>query len=85
MLYDLRSLKGQPNVADLKGYMERDARRPAGETRPRGPVAILTSDQVIFGIACTYAALGRSSMMIEVFRDWADADHWLIAHTNLEF
>jgi hypothetical protein len=83
VLYDLRSLKGHPNVTDLKAYMERDAQPPAGENGPRGPVAILTFDPDVYSIACTYKALGRSSMTIEVFRDWTEADHWLVAHTSL--
>jgi hypothetical protein len=83
VLYDLRSLKGHPNVADLKAYMERDVQPPAGETRPRGPIAILTADPIVYGLACTYAALARSTMTIQVFRDWPDADHWLIAQTSL--
>ena len=83
VLYDLRSLKGSPNVADLKGYMERDSQPPVGERRARGPVAILTADPIVYGLACTYAALGRSTMAIQVFRDWTEADHWLVAQTSL--
>jgi hypothetical protein len=83
VLYDLRSLQGHPNVSDLKAYMERDSQPPAGESRPRGPVAILTPDPIVYGIACTYAALGRPTITIEVFRDWNDADRWLVAHTSL--
>ena len=56
--------------------MELDVQRPVGESRPRGPVAILTSDPAVYALACTYAALGRSTMTIEVFRDWTEADAW---------
>jgi hypothetical protein len=77
VLYDLRLLKGYPAVADLKAYMERDAQRPVDESKPRGPVAIVTADPNVYAIACTYAALGRSTMTIEVFRDWSEAQTWL--------
>jgi hypothetical protein len=83
VLYDLRTLKGHPNITDLKAYMERDAQPPPDETRRRGPIAILTADPVVYGIACTYKALGRSSMTIEVFRDWIEADQWLVAQTSV--
>jgi hypothetical protein len=83
VLYDLHSLQGHPDIADLKVYIERDSQPPTGESWPRGPVAILTSDPIVYGIACTYAALGRSTMTIQMFRDWTDADQWLIAQTSL--
>jgi hypothetical protein len=83
VLYDLRLLNGSlPNVAHLRTHMEMDVQRPGGESRPRGPVAILTADPTVYSLACTYAALGRSTMAIEVFRDWAEADAWLIANTK---
>jgi hypothetical protein len=85
VLYDLRLLQGFPLNADLRAHMERDAAPPPGESQPRGPVAIVAADAIIYRSACTYAALGRSAgMSIEVFRDWAEAEAWLAARTNRE-
>jgi hypothetical protein len=57
MLYDLRGMTGVPSVADLRQFMSEAART----TRPRGPLAILATDPVIYGRACTYATLGRAN------------------------
>ena len=83
VLYDLRSLISQPSISDLKAYMERDVQVPDGEKRRRGPIAILAPNPIVYGIACTYAAMGRSKMSIEVFRDWKEADGWLTAQTSM--
>jgi hypothetical protein len=45
--------------------------------RPRGPVAIVATDSVIYDRACAYAALGRSTLTIEVFRALDEAERWL--------
>ena len=82
VLYDLRTMQGYPDVTDLKRYMERDAQTPAGEQRPRGPIAILTTDPILYGLACTYAALGPPTMKIAVFRDGIEADQWLVGGTS---
>jgi hypothetical protein len=86
VLYDLRQLRGLlPAIADLKAHMERDAQRPIESSEPRGPVAIVTPDPIVYDIACTYAAIGRATMMtIQVFRDRTDAETWLTAQTNRE-
>jgi hypothetical protein len=83
VLYDLRILRGHPALADLKAHMAQDAQPPSGEGQSRGPVAIVTTDPIVYGSACTYAALGRStSMTIEVFHDWTEAEGWLAANTS---
>jgi hypothetical protein len=83
VLYDLRLMRGDPILADLKAHMEVDAALPAGESRPRGPVAIVAADPIVYSSACSYAALGRSTnITIEVFREWAEAETWLAAHTS---
>jgi hypothetical protein len=86
VLYDLRQLQGLlPAIADLKAHMERDAQRPVEASQPRGPVAIVTLDPIVYGIACKYAAMGRATnMTIEVFRDRTEAETWLTAQTNRE-
>jgi hypothetical protein len=62
------------------------ARRPAQflseaerTTQPRGPLAILATDAVIYGRACRYAALTRATLTVEVFRDLDKAEEWLTA------
>ena len=54
----------------------------ARTTEPRGPVALLATDPVIYGRACTYAALTRSTLTVEVFRDLDKAEEWLTAQAK---
>jgi hypothetical protein len=61
---------------------EEAATHPSAERR-RGPVAILVTDPKMYGVACTYAALGLSKLTMRVFRDFDDADLWLAAETSL--
>jgi hypothetical protein len=58
--------------------MSEVAERQRGQG-PRGPVAILATDPILYGRACTYAALRRSSETIEVFRALDEAEPWLTA------
>jgi hypothetical protein len=81
VLYDLRDLAGHPTIGDLKKFMSAEAPPPdAQQETPRGPFAILVTDPVLYSAACTYRALGRSTLTIEVFRDYAEADAWLKTH-----
>ncbi len=61
MLYDLRGLTGEPSIADLRQFMSEAAQT----TRPRGPLAIVASDPIIYMRACTYATLGRATLTVE--------------------
>jgi hypothetical protein len=72
MLYDLRGLTGEPSIADLRQFMSEAART----NRPRGPLAILASDPVIYARACTYAALGSATLTVGVFRDLDKAEEY---------
>ena len=57
-------------------------RCPAARTaQSRGPLAILGIHPAIDARACTYAALGRSTLTIEVFRALDEAERWLTAAT----
>src|SRR6202049_1723270 len=78
MLSDLRGITGEPAIDDLRQFLSEAART----TEPRGPVALLATDPVIYGRACTYAALTRSTLTIAVFRDWAEAEQWLTANAE---
>ena len=72
-LYDLRGMTGHPTSADLRQSMSLAAQAD----QPRGRVAVVTADPVMYRRACTYAALGRSMMTMEVFRDVDEAERWL--------
>jgi hypothetical protein len=74
MLSDLRGMTGEP----ARQFMSEAERT----TQPRGPVAILATDPVIYGRACTYAALTRATLTIEVFRDLDKAEQWLTAQAK---
>jgi hypothetical protein len=41
--------------------------------------ALLATEATLYGRLCTYAALGRSTLTIEVFRDVNEAEQWLTA------
>jgi hypothetical protein len=79
VLYDLRGLIGQPTVGELKQFMDAEALPAAGEQplQPRGPIAFLVTEPALYEKACTYRALGRGKLEIEVFRDYEEADSWL--------
>ncbi len=81
LFVDMRLMTGRPTIEDLREVMGQATSQRRGEGR-RGPVAILAIDPVLYSVACSYAALGRSKLTIEVFRDWNEADHWLIEHAS---
>jgi hypothetical protein len=81
MLFDLRGMTGEPTIAELRQIMnESVARRPG--TGARGPVAILAIDPALYGRMCTYAALRRATLTIEVFRYLDRAEEWLTTQLN---
>jgi hypothetical protein len=64
MLYDLRGMTGKPSIADLRQFMSE-----APQThRPRGPLAVVATDPVIYGRACMYATLGSATLTVGAFR-----------------
>jgi hypothetical protein len=78
MLSDLRGMTGKPAIDDLRQFLSEAART----TEPRGPLALLATDPVIYGRACTYAALARATLTVEVFRNLDEAEQWLTAQTK---
>jgi hypothetical protein len=54
----------------------------AQTSRPRGPLAIMATDPVSYGRACTYATLGRATLTVEVFRDTDKTEQWLTAQAK---
>jgi len=44
---------------------------------------LLATDPALYGRLCTCAALGRSTTLtIEVFREWDEAEQWLTAQAK---
>src|ERR1700736_3060844 len=76
MLFDLRRMTGEPTIDELRQIMSQSAARQPG-TGVRGPVAILATDSALYGRMCTYAALRRATLTIEVFRYLDRAEEWL--------
>ena len=76
-LYDVRGLTGTPTVKELRLFSSLDTQH-----RPHGPEAILTRDPILYALACTYAALGGSTLSIQVFRESHEAEQWLAAQAN---
>jgi hypothetical protein len=81
MLFDMRRMTGHPTLADLREIMGQAASHRPTEP-PRGPVALLVTDPILYGVACTYAALGHSKLTIQVFRNLDEADLWLATETS---
>jgi len=73
VLYDLRGMTGEPTIAELRQALAQSAQTH----RRRGPIAILATDLALYDRACTYAALGYSTLTVGVFRDLDEAGEWL--------
>jgi hypothetical protein len=81
LLYDLRHMTDHPTVAELRAVLDEAAARGAGEG-PRGPVALVATDPILYGTLCAYAALGQLKLNVQVFHDHNDAAAWLAAETR---
>jgi hypothetical protein len=75
LLYDLRGMTGAPTIAELRQAFTQSAQTH----RRRGPIAILATDPALYDRACTYVALGYSTLTVGVFRDLDEAEQWLTA------
>jgi hypothetical protein len=79
MLYDSREDTSAPSSADLRAVVDVVGRHIA-QLGPRGPVAIVTSQPMNYGMARMYSTLGEPvHINVEVFRELADAEAWLDA------
>jgi hypothetical protein len=78
ILYDVRGWTGPPSISDLRVFMSEEASNISREG-PRGPIAILATEPIMYNMACTYAVLGRPILNIKVFRDRAEAEAWLMS------
>jgi len=77
VLVDLRLMTGEPTIRDLGPIMQITADAGSGADSTRGPVAIVATNPVIYGISCAYAAMSKPKGRAEVFRDREDAERWL--------
>jgi hypothetical protein len=80
ILYNAQGLTTVPTVADARQYLT--AEMSVLGTDSRGPIAIVVSDPTTYNVACSYAALGRGRLNVEVFRDRGDAEAWLTSHAT---
>ena len=75
-LYDLRRMTGRPSFDYLRDLVANAASFiPHGETR--GPVAFLTADPVLSGIAASFVDFEGTTANIKVFREIGPAEVWL--------
>src|SRR5713101_5171433 len=63
LLYDLRAVIGYPTIEDLRQIMNH-VEQSAPAERHRGPVAIVATNPILYGMLCTYAALARSTLTV---------------------
>lgn len=75
-LYDLTKVIGHPTVDDLKRFIQEELKNTPMEG-PRGPIALVATDDAVYRMACTYAVLGRHRLQIGVFTDRMEAERWL--------
>jgi hypothetical protein len=51
--------------------------KPRPGEPPRGPVAVVSTNPVIYGSASLYAAMVSAHTTVSIFRDRDEADAWL--------
>ena len=82
MLYDSRRVSSVASQTDVRAALKHvdTLSRTYGR---RGPVAFVTTVPAAYGMVRMYSTLaGQLQQAVEVFRDIADAEHWLEAHTR---
>lgn len=75
VLYDLRLMTSEPTRETLDEFAALTKPRP-GEPH-RGPVAVVSTNPVMYGLACLYAAMVKAHATVSIFRDRDEADAWL--------
>ena len=71
-----------PTVADLREVASNVIARESTKG-PRGPVAILATDAAHYTLACAYAAVRKSTRLVQVFRVPDEAEQWLTLKLEL--
>jgi hypothetical protein len=75
ILYDTYELTGMPTLTELQMVVDRVQIMAAA--RPRGPVAVVTADVMVYEIAQVYAGRLGGKVNVAVFRTLDEARVWL--------
>ena len=75
ILYDTHDLTGTPTMTELQMIVDRVQSMSA--QRPRGPVAVVTSDPTVYDMAQVYATRLEGKVSVAVFRSLDEAGQWL--------
>jgi hypothetical protein len=77
LLHDARAITWIPSVPDIRRLLSHI--EAITRTRgPRGPVALITANDALFGMTRMYSVLGQDiALTVEVFRDPLQAERWL--------
>jgi hypothetical protein len=75
VLYDLRRMTTGPSRETLAEFAA--LTKPRLGEPPRGPVAVVSTNPVIYGSACLYAAMVNAHTTVSIFRERDEADAWL--------
>ena len=75
-LIDCRNATTSVSAAQIRRLAAERKKVDARQRRP-GPVAVVATDNVFFGMLRMYNALTDTIRPIEVFRDAQAAEHWL--------
>jgi hypothetical protein len=81
LLFDTLGMTGHPTIEDVREFLTFESKTDS-QLRPRGPLALLSTDVNLYATACMCAALGGTKRKVEVFRDRDEADTWLAAQTG---
>jgi len=77
LLHDARAITWIPSVTDIRrllSHIEAITRT----TGSRGPVALITANDALFGMTRMYSVLGQDiALTVEVFREPLQAERWL--------
>ena len=84
-LVDCRGVRVNFNIPDNRHLAAANAREGDAQGSPphsRGKVAIVTGDEMSFGVASQFAAFSElQGITVAVFRDMHAAEHWLAVPT----
>ena len=78
LLWDLRQMSGRPTTNDLWSFSSAYAHDPQGSSRPRGPIAVVTTDDEMYRSACLYVVMAKPRLHIDVFKQIDEAEQWLV-------
>jgi hypothetical protein len=79
LLHDARSITWIPSVTDIRRLVSR-VEANIRTHGPRGPVAIITTNEALFGMSRMYSVLGeKAEFTVAVFRDPLLAERWIEA------